>query len=106
MPNRQQRRKIAKTMNTPQKLERLVDEMVKERTKDMKKDFDKKMIDYLEVMVVMTAYVLNLEDVESDRISKIIARIMMNIDSFRTGELAPGDYDLIKKEVEDLGVKI
>lgn len=106
MPNREQRRKMAKKMNTPQKLERLVDEIVKERTKDMKKDFDKKMVDYLEVMVVMTAYVLNLEDVESDRISKIIARIMMNIDSFRTGELAPGDYDLIKKEVEDLGVKI
>lgn len=106
MPNREQRRKMAKKMNTPQKLERLVDEIVKERTTDMKKDFDKKMVDYLEVMVVMTAYVLNLEDVESDRISKIIARIMMNIDSFRTGELAPGDYDLIKKEVEDLGVKL
>lgn len=106
MPNREQRRKIAKTMNTPQKMERLVDEMVKERTKDLKKDFDKKMIDYLEVMVVMTAYVLNLEDIEADRISGIVARIMMNIDSFRTGELAPGDYDLIKKEVEDLGVKI
>lgn len=106
MPNREQRRKVAKTINTPQKLERLVDELVKERTKDLKKDFDKKMIDYLEVMVVMTAYVLNLEDVDADRISKIVARIMMNIDSFRTGELEPGDYDLIKKEVEDLGVKI
>lgn len=106
MPNREQRRKMAKTMNTPQKLERLVDELVKERTKDIKKECDKKIVDYIEVMVVMTAYVLNLEDVESDRISDIVARIMMNIDSFRTGELAPGDYDLIKKEVEDLGVKI
>ena len=106
MPNREQRRKMAKTMNTPQKLERLVDELVKERTKDLKKDFDKKMIDYLEVMVVMTAYVLNLEDIDADRISGIVARIMMNIDSFRTGHLEPGDYDIIKKEVEDLGVKI
>ncbi len=106
MPNREQRRKMAKTMNTPQKLERLVDELVKERTKDIKKECDQKIVDYIEVMVVMTAYVLNLEDVESERISKIVARIMMNIDSFRTGELAPGDYDLIKKEVEDLGVKI
>lgn len=106
MPNREQRRKMAKTMNTPQKLETLVDKLVYERTKDIKKECDQKIVDYIEVMVVMTAYVLNLEDVESDRISKIVARIMMNIDSFRTGELQPEDYDIIKKEVKEWGVEL
>ena len=105
MPNREQRRKMAKTMNTPQKLERLVDELVKERTKEIKEDCNNRILNYIEVMIVMTAYTLKLEGYGKKRLPRIIERTLMNIDSFRTGELEPGDYDIIKKEIEDMGVK-
>lgn len=104
MPNREQRRKIAKTMNTPQKMERLVDEMVKERTKDLKKDYNEKLSGYIEVFVVMMCYVLDIEEIPKDRIPSIAGRVLFNIDSFRTGELQPCDYDIIKKEIEAMGV--
>ena len=104
MPNRKERRRIAKTMNTPQKMERLVDELVKERTADLKKDYNEKLVGYVEVFVVMACYVLELEDIPKERIPQIASRILFNIDSFRTGELAPSDYDIIKKEVESWGV--
>lgn len=102
--NRQKRREIAKQINTPQKLERLVDELVKEKTKDLKKDYNDKLVGYIEIFVVMMCYVLDLEDIEKDKIPQIASRVLFNIDSFRTGHLEPGDYDIIKKEVEDMGV--
>lgn len=104
MPNREQRRKIAKTMNTPQKMERLVDEMVKLRTQDLEKDYQQKLVGYIEVFVVMMCYVLDLEEIPKEQIAQIASRVLFNIDSFRTGELQPSDYDIIKKEVEDMGV--
>ena len=103
--NRARRREIAKQINTPQKLERIVDELVKERTADIIKEYQQRVLDYTEVMVVMTAYVLNLEGYGKKRLPKIMNRVLMNIDSFRTGHLEPSDYDIIKKEMEDLGVK-
>lgn len=102
--NRQKKREIAKQINTPQKLERLVDELVKERTKDLKKDYNDKLVGYIEIFVVMMCYVLDLEEIPKERIPQIASRVLFNIDSFRTGHLEPGDYDIIKKEVEDMGV--
>lgn len=106
MPNRAKRREIAKQINTPQKLEKLVDEMVKERTKDIQNEYNQKLVDYIEVFVVMVCYVLDLEEIPKEQIPQIASRVLFNIDSFRTGELAPSDYDIIKKEVEDMGVKL
>ena len=102
--NRQKRREIAKQINTPQKLERLVDELVKEKTKDLKKDYNDKLVGYIEIFVVMMCYILDLEEIPKERIPQIASRVLFNIDSFRTGHLEPGDYDIIKKEVEDMGV--
>ena len=102
--NRQKRREIAKQINTPQKLERLVDELVKEKTKDLKNDYNEKLVSYIEIFVVMMCYVLDLEEIPKERIPQIASRVLFNIDSFRTGHLEPGDYDIIKKEVEDMGV--
>ena len=103
--NRAKRRELAKQINTPQKLERIVDELVKERTADIIKEYQQRVLDYTEVMIVMTAYVLNLEGFGKKRLPKIMNRILMNIDSFRTGELTPEDYQIIRKEMEDMGVK-
>lgn len=103
--NRAKRREIAKQINTPQKLERIVDEMVKDRTKEIQKDYNDKLVSYIEIFVVMMCYVLDLEDIPQDRIPQIASRVLFNIDSFRTGHLEPGDYDIIKKEVESWGVK-
>lgn len=102
--NRAKRREIAKQINTPQKLERLVDELVKDRTKDIQNEYNQKLVDYIEVFVVMVCYVLDLEGIPHDRIPQIASRVLFNIDSFRTGELQPSDYDIIKKEIEDMGV--
>lgn len=106
MPNRKERRRIAKTMNTPQKMEALVDRLVYERTKDLKKQCDEKLVGYIEVFVVMTCYILEAEDIEIERIPQIASRILFNIDSFRTGELSTDDYEVIKKQVQEWGVKL
>lgn len=104
--NRQKRRAIAKTMNTPQKMERLVDELVYERTIDLKKEYDKKLVGYIEVFIVMLCYILEAEDIEIERIPEIASRVLFNIDSFRTGELTTEDYKTIKKQVQEWGVKL
>lgn len=105
MANRQERRKLAKTMNTPQKLEQVVSRVVREREKELQEIHKQKLLDYTEVMVFMTAYVLDLEDIDRERIPGIMNRVLMNIDSFRTGQLEPDDFQIIKKEMEELGVK-
>lgn len=103
--NRAKRRELAKQINTPQRLERLVDEMVKERTKDLENDYHHKLVGYIEVFVVMMCYVLDAEEIPQERIPGIANRVLFNIDSFRTGHLEPGDYEIIKKQIEDMGVK-
>ncbi len=103
--NRAKRRELAKRINTPQKLEKIVEETTRERTAEIVKEYRQKIIDYTEVMVVITAYVLNLEGYGKKRLPKIINRILMNIDSFRTGHLTPDDYLIIRKEMEKLGIK-
>lgn len=104
--NRAQKRKLAKRVNTPQKLEEVTDRLVKIRTEYLKNEYNKRIVDYTEVMIVMTAYTLNLEGYGKKRLPKIMKRIMMNIDSFRTGELQTEDYDVIKAEVEKLGISL
>lgn len=104
--NRAKRRELAKKINTPQKLERVVDEVTKAKTQEIQNTYNRKLIDYIEVFVVMMCYVLDLEEIPKERIPQIASRVLFNIDSFRTGELVPADYDAIKKEIEDMGVKL
>ncbi len=104
--NRERRRAIAKTMNTPQKMEMLVDKLVYERTIDLKKEYDEKLVGYIEVFIVMLCYILEAEDIEIQRIPEIASRVLFNIDSFRTGELTTEDYKTIKKQVQEWGVKL
>ena len=103
--NRAEKRKLAKRINTPQKLEAIIDRVLSQKENDIKNEYDKKLVGYIEVFVVMMCYVLELEDITKDRIPQIASRVLFNIDSFRTGELEKKDYDLIKKEVESWGIK-
>ena len=104
--NRAKRRELAKRINTPDKLEKIVQQMTLERTKDLKEEYHQKLVGYVEVFVVMMCYVLDAEEIDKERIPGIASRVLFNIDSFRTGELQPSDYDAIKKEVEEWGVKL
>lgn len=104
--NREYRRKQAKKINTPQKLENVVGECLRIREKEMKDVYEKKIEDFVDVMIVMTAYTLNLEGYGKKRLPNLMARILNNIDAFRTGHLAPPDFDIIKDEIKKLGVKI
>lgn len=103
--NRAYRRKQAKKINTPQKLEIVVGEAIKQREYELKKEYNAKIKDYIEIMIIMTAYTLHLEGYGHKRLPKVMHRILANIDSFRTGHLFPEDYDYIKKEVEEAGYK-
>ena len=103
--NRQRRRELAKKINTPKKLESLVAKLTAERTADLKMDYNNRLVNYIEVFVVMMCYVLDLEEIEKERIPQIASRVLFNIDSFRTGELDSADYNIIKEEVEKMGVK-
>lgn len=104
--NREYRRKQAKKINTPQKLENVVGECLRIREKEMKDVYEKKIEDFVDVMIVMTAYTLNLEGYGKKRLPKIMERVLNNIDAFRTGHLMPEDFDVIKDEIKKLGVKI
>lgn len=62
---------------------------------------------YYEMLMVMTAYTLNGRlGLGKTRLPKIMKAIEDNIDSFRTGQLEPRDYDTIKAMVEALDVEI
>lgn len=105
MMNRAYRRRQAKKINTPQKLERVVGEALHIREKELKQEYDEKIKDYIEIMIVMVAYTLHLEGYGHKRLPKIMHRILANIDSYRTGHLMPEDFDFIKEEVEEAGYK-
>lgn len=104
--NRQKRRELAKKINTPQKLERIVEQTIRQKEIDLKNEYNEKLLGYIDVFIVMTSYVLDLEDIPKEHIIKIVNRILFNIDSFRTGQLNSDDFQVIKKEVEEWGVKL
>lgn len=60
-----------------------------------------------EIVFYMTAYSLKLEfGLGSKRLQKAMRRVFDNIDAFRTGHLNSSDYDVIKSEMNKLGVSI
>lgn len=58
-----------------------------------------------EIFFYMSAYVAQMEfDLEPERLIKFMKRVYDNIDSYRTGQLEPSDFDIIKGEMIDLGL--
>lgn len=59
------------------------------------------------VVMNMVAYTLNYKlNLGRKRLPEIIKYIADNIDSYRTGQLNPEDYQEIKKIVKELGVDL
>lgn len=60
-----------------------------------------------EIVFYMTAYSIQLEfELGKKRLQRAMKRIFSNIDSFRTGQLTPSDYDVIVSEINKMGIKI
>ena len=61
----------------------------------------------IDMILTMMAYTLNYKlGFGKKRLTEIISAIMMNIDSYRTGQLTPNDYDTIKQELKEKGIII
>lgn len=69
--------------------------------------FKKGMKNCSEVMFYMMAYVAELHfDLSQEDLVKFMKRVYTNIDSYRTGQLTPEDFDIIKQEMEEKGIKM
>lgn len=104
--NREERRKAARKINTPKKLEEVLRYNIEEVERKKEEENRKNRMQYIEIILVMTAYTLSIEGYGKKRLPKLIERIKNNIDAFRTGHLEVSDYDIIKKELEEKGVQI
>ncbi len=105
--NRKERRKYAKNINTPQKLETVTSRMVQARTSEIEKYYKQRELEFIDVMVVMTAYTINYKlGLGKKRLPSLMKSIIDNIDAFRTGHLSPKDFDTIKEEMKALNINI
>lgn len=60
-----------------------------------------------DITFYMVAYTLNYKlDFGKKRLQRIMRDIYNNIDAFRTGHLTTSDFDVIKSEMNKLGVSI
>ena len=61
----------------------------------------------IEIILTMMAYTMSYKlGFGQKRLTEIISAIMLNIDSYRTGQLTPEDYDTIKADLAKKGIKI
>lgn len=80
--------------------------------KGQAKGFKEGMLQSSEIIFYMTAYVLTNYEKEKiymsrNKIQEIMRRIFKNIDEYRTKQLSPEDYDVIKAEViNDYGIQL
>lgn len=60
-----------------------------------------------EIVYYMAAYTINYKlGFGRKRLQKIMHDIYNNIDAYRTGHLTTSDYDVIKSEMNKLGIKM
>ena len=61
----------------------------------------------LDVILTMMAWTINEHcGFGRERLTRLIEQIMLNIDSFITGQLSPEDYTAIKQELKEKGIVI
>lgn len=59
----------------------------------------------LEMILLMTAYTLDYKlEIDNEKLKDIINIILLNIDSYRTGQLTYDDYQYIKQEMAKKGI--
>jgi hypothetical protein len=61
----------------------------------------------IDIILTMMAWTINEHcGFGRKRLTRLIEQIMLNIDSFRTGQLTPEDYNAIKQELKEKGIII
>lgn len=108
--NRKDRRKYAKTINTPQKLENFSKHMEYNLRKEYQKLYELKYqqdldnsIDLFILAIVYTLHFNEKTKFGNNRIEDFMQDLFATVDYFRTGEYDPIDY---KNQLEKEGIKI
>lgn len=105
--NREEKRKALKSINTPQKFTDAVSLALKKQREDMQKDFEIQKQNVLDVILTMTAYTIQYKlGLGKKRLPEIIESIMINIDSFNTGQLTKEDYKTIQEDLKKYNIII
>ena len=105
--NRSERRKALKSINTPQKFTDAVSLALKKQREDMLNDFAKQKKEFVDIILTMTAYTIQYKlGLGKKRLPEIIESIMINIDSFNTGQLTKEDYKTIQEDLKKYNIII
>ena len=61
-----------------------------------------------EILFYMTAYTLDYKlELSTEKLQEIMMAIFNNVDAYRTGHLAPEDFDTIKEDMKlNKGIKL
>lgn len=99
--NRQERRRLARQGVNEQTIEkRYSGDAYEQGHRDG-------MLKAIEISFYMTAYTMNYKlGFGRKRLVQMMGWIYDNIDAFRSGHLSRFDFDTIKKEIEDMGVRL
>lgn len=98
MSNRAQRRKYAKTINTPKKFEQSMNYALSVERENMRRQIKQNKEDVIEIVLTMTAYTIQYKlGFGKKRLNWIMDKILNNIESFYTGHLTPDDYREIRE---------
>lgn len=96
MMNRSERRKYAKRINTPQKLEMFSNQMSTRLRKEYEIAFQKKYqedlgnsIDLFLLAIVYTLHYNENTEFDNDKIDDFMQDLFVTVDYFRTGEYSP-----------------
>jgi len=99
--NRQERRRLQRQGAS--------EDYIEKRRKDdvYNEGYKEGMLKAIEITFYLTAYTLNYKiDLKGHDLSEAMYWIYNNIDAFRTGHLTAEDFNTIKKEIEDMGVRL
>ena len=110
MMNRSDRRKYAKKINTPQKLEMFSNQMNNQLRKEYQEIYEKRYqedlgnaIDLFLLAIVYTLHYNEKTQFGNARIEDFMEDLFVTVDYFRTKEYNPEDY---RKQLEEDGIKI
>lgn len=102
--NRADRRKYAKTINSPQKLDEFGTKLERYLKAEYEKIYDRKVTRFIETYTVLTAYVLNYKlGLGRKRLPKIINEIMRHVDMVDEGYITIDDC---RDELKRVGIEI
>ncbi len=61
-----------------------------------------------DILFYMTAYTIQYKlDLDKEKLQEIMMAIFNNVDAYRTGHLAPEDFDTIREEIRlEYGIKL